>query len=49
MNPALTVVIPAYNESRRLSPTLDRLDAFLTARQGASDIIVVDDGSSDGT
>lgn len=49
MNPALTIVIPAYNESRRLGRALDRLNAFLTAREGASDIIVIDDGSTDAT
>ena len=49
MPESLTIVIPAYNESRRLGATLDRLDAFLADRDGDCDLIVVDDGSSDAT
>ncbi len=47
--PFLTVVIPAYNEERRLGPTLDTVLAHLAGRPFASEILVVDDGSSDGT
>ncbi len=45
----VSVVIPAYNEERRLPPTLiDMIDYF--DRQSFSyEIIVVDDGSRDGT
>lgn len=43
----LTVVVPAYNEERRLGPTLERLRAFLKGRR--YEVLVVDDGSSDGT
>jgi dolichyl-phosphate beta-glucosyltransferase len=45
----VSVVIPAYNEERRLPPTLiDMIDYF--DRQSFSyEIIVVDDGSKDGT
>jgi dolichyl-phosphate beta-glucosyltransferase len=47
--PALSVVIPAYNESDRLLPTLfSRIDHFLT-RNVSHEIIVVDDGSRDAT
>jgi dolichyl-phosphate beta-glucosyltransferase len=49
----LSVVIPAYNEEARLPPTIERLAAFLAAflgaRSGRFEIIVVDDGSTDGT
>ncbi|WP_149828176.1 dolichyl-phosphate beta-glucosyltransferase [Streptomyces tailanensis] len=47
----LSVVIPAYNEERRLAPTLDAIIDHLTATQAAAtwEIIVVDDGSTDGT
>ncbi|MBI4423688.1 MAG: glycosyltransferase family 2 protein [Elusimicrobia bacterium] len=45
----LSVVIPAYNERERLPRTLDRVAAFLTARGEPFEILVVDDGSSDGT
>ncbi len=49
MPQSFTVVIPAYNESRRLGCTLDRLAAFFAARDGVWDMIVVDDGSTDAT
>lgn len=47
--PALSVVIPAYNEERRLGETLRRVDAFLAPLPADYELIVVDDGSSDGT
>jgi glycosyltransferase involved in cell wall biosynthesis len=45
----LSVVIPAYNEEQRLLPTLERLHAHLAARALRYEILVVDDGSRDGT
>lgn len=48
----LTVVVPAYNEEHRLRPTLDAIRAHLRAdpeRWGDWELIVVDDGSTDGT
>jgi dolichyl-phosphate beta-glucosyltransferase len=47
--PLLSIVIPVYNEERRLPTTLAALHAFLTARADTAEIIVVDDGSSDQT
>jgi dolichyl-phosphate beta-glucosyltransferase len=47
--PFLTVVIPAYNEERRLGSTLDTVVVHLTARPFTWEILVVDDGSTDGT
>lgn len=47
--PFLSLVIPAYNESLRLGTTLERVGAYLSQRGGASEIIVVDDGSTDST
>ncbi|HEY6202890.1 MAG TPA: glycosyltransferase [Candidatus Limnocylindria bacterium] len=46
----LSIVIPAYNERERLSRSLEVLSAHL-ARAGHRDaeVIVVDDGSTDGT
>ncbi|MFJ9904343.1 dolichyl-phosphate beta-glucosyltransferase [Streptomyces sp. NPDC101152] len=48
----LSVVIPAYNEELRLGPTLDAVTRYLrenAGRLGEWEIVVVDDGSTDGT
>jgi dolichyl-phosphate beta-glucosyltransferase len=48
--PALSIVIPAYNEEERLGPTLARVNEWLRARTGApAEVIVADDGSRDRT
>lgn len=48
-NPDITMVIPAYNEGARIAPTLRDMIAFLGDSGYAYELIVVDDGSSDGT
>jgi dolichyl-phosphate beta-glucosyltransferase len=45
----LSVVIPAYNEAARLPPTLVRVSEHLRGQGISFEIIVVDDGSTDGT
>jgi dolichyl-phosphate beta-glucosyltransferase len=45
----VSVVIPAYNEEHRLGPTLDRVCTYLDGRRLTWEIVVVDDGSIDGT
>lgn len=45
----LSVVIPAYNEEDRLPATLDRVQEFLAAGGRSYELVLVDDGSSDGT
>lgn len=45
----ISVVIPAYNEERRLEPTLLEVVDYFRALQRSAEIIVVDDGSRDGT
>ncbi len=45
----LSIVIPAYNEADRIGPTLDAAATWLASRAGESEIIVVDDGSTDAT
>jgi dolichyl-phosphate beta-glucosyltransferase len=45
----LSVVIPAYNEKLRLPDTLSHAIAYLKKQSYRSEIIVVDDGSTDGT
>jgi glycosyltransferase involved in cell wall biosynthesis len=47
--PDLSIIIPAYNEELRITPTLERLQAFLAAGDRSYEILVVDDGSTDGT
>lgn len=43
------MVIPAFNEERRLPQTLARVTAYFASQKYPSEIIVVDDGSSDET
>jgi dolichyl-phosphate beta-glucosyltransferase len=45
----LSLIIPAFNEELRLLPTLERLHAHLSAGSMSYEILVVDDGSRDGT
>ena len=45
----LSVVVPAYNELENLDPLLAELRASLAAARRSHEIIVVDDGSSDGS
>jgi dolichyl-phosphate beta-glucosyltransferase len=47
--PHLSVVIPAYNEERRLPRTLDDVIHYLIRQTYSAEVVVVDDGSSDGT
>jgi dolichyl-phosphate beta-glucosyltransferase len=47
--PALSIVIPAYNEARRLPETLSRLGRWLGSTTLRTEIVVVDDGSTDRT
>jgi dolichyl-phosphate beta-glucosyltransferase len=47
--PRLSVVIPAFNEAARLPAYLDEVAAFLEGRGEPHEIIVADDGSTDGT
>jgi dolichyl-phosphate beta-glucosyltransferase len=45
----ISIVIPAYNEAPRLGPTLDRVLDFVRTQGWDAEVIVVDDGSRDGT
>ncbi|MBX3180183.1 MAG: glycosyltransferase family 2 protein [Candidatus Hydrogenedentes bacterium] len=48
-HPRLSVVIPAYNEAMRIEATLVHLQRYLDKQDYSSEIIVVDDGSTDAT
>ena len=47
--PSLSIVIPAYNEGARIENALDRVLACVTERKWNAEVLVVDDGSPDGT
>jgi dolichyl-phosphate beta-glucosyltransferase len=47
--PELSVVIPAFNEFRRLGDSLTRIIEYLDAHGVDAEIVVVDDGSTDRT
>jgi glycosyltransferase involved in cell wall biosynthesis len=47
--PGLSIVIPSYNEELRLPGTLEHIAAFLPTLGADTEILVVDDGSKDGT
>lgn len=47
--PALSVIVPAFNEAARLDSCVTGLARFLAGRSGGWELIVVDDGSSDST
>lgn len=49
MTPRWSVVIPAFNEALRLPPFLDTVVAYFDGRDEHYEVVVVDDGSSDGT
>ncbi len=46
---ALSVVIPCFNEQERLPRTIEQVERYLDARGKPYELILVDDGSSDGT
>ena len=45
----LSIIIPAYNEEKRIKQTIIALRSYLKPRKYIYEIIVVDDGSTDGT
>ncbi|HOG24540.1 MAG TPA: glycosyltransferase, partial [Candidatus Omnitrophota bacterium] len=49
MAPYLSIIIPTYNEEKRLPGTLDFIFAFLRKQTYEAEIIVSDDGSRDRT
>jgi len=47
--PQLSIVMPAFNEDRRLGPALDQLKRHFESSPMTVEIIIVDDGSTDDT
>jgi dolichyl-phosphate beta-glucosyltransferase len=45
----LSIIIPAYNEERRLPSSLEKIVNFIERCGYKAEVIVVDDGSTDGT
>ncbi|MBV9209103.1 MAG: glycosyltransferase family 2 protein [Acidobacteria bacterium] len=49
MSPSLSIIVPAYNEAERLGLTLRTINDYLEKQAFETELIVVDDGSSDET
>ena len=49
MSVSLSIVIPAYNEAERLGTTLPKILEYLSNDVPESELIIVDDGSTDNT
>jgi dolichyl-phosphate beta-glucosyltransferase len=47
--PFLSVIIPAFNEAARIGPSFRRLVAYLQAQPYLAEVLVISDGSDDGT
>jgi len=47
--PELSIIIPAFNEELRLPATLQKIANYIEASRPNSEVLVVDDGSTDGT
>lgn len=45
----LSIIIPSYNEEKRLRKTIEKTSEFLYKRYPRHEIIIVDDGSKDNT
>ena len=48
-SPELSIVIPCYNEEERLPRTIEQIERYLEGKDLAYELILVDDGSTDGT
>ena len=47
--PLLSIIIPAYNEERRLPESLEQVAQFVAQQEYPIEVIVVDNNSSDAT
>jgi dolichyl-phosphate beta-glucosyltransferase len=49
LTPELSIVVPCYDEEQRLPRTIERIEKYFAGRSISYELILVDDGSSDGT
>src|SRR4051794_912551 len=49
MPPRISIVIPCYRDAEQIPTILDRMGSVMDALEGGSELILVDDGSPDGT
>ena len=47
--PVLSIVVPCYNEEQRLPRTIEQIERYLDGKDVPYELILVDDGSADGT
>ncbi|HEY1424888.1 MAG TPA: dolichyl-phosphate beta-glucosyltransferase [Candidatus Acidoferrum sp.] len=45
----LSIIVPSYNEELRLPATLERISAYIASSGRSTEVLVVDDGSTDRT
>ena len=45
----VSLIIPAFNEEARIGKSLDRILGFFRSQPYSFEVIIVDDGSKDGT
>jgi glycosyltransferase involved in cell wall biosynthesis len=49
VQPKYSIIVPAYNEHQRIGGTLEAVVAHVRQHRWSAEVVVVDDGSSDGT
>ena len=47
--PFLSIILPAHNEEQRLPKTLDEVRGFVEAQSYSAEVVLVENGSQDGT
>jgi dolichyl-phosphate beta-glucosyltransferase len=47
--PALSILVPSFNEEARLAPTLEMIANYIRSSNQMTEVLVIDDGSTDGT
>lgn len=47
--PFLSLIIPAYNEEQRLPESLAKIEAFVRSQTYATEVLIIENGSTDGT